>query len=241
MNRKQISVISVISGLIFLCGGIIGCDQSPAQRVAQVKAVVDKANALNQQVDVTIEQLDAVVQASMALLADPNIPDSARPAVQQALANASGKIAALKKEKAKITAALMQWQAIIGAVDLNTVNEQTEFAAYGSAITAIAPSLPASVGNYVALAGLLIPLLAGLIASVIKNLNQVGQINEGKFVLTDLVTSVDKLLNPKTNEGVIPADKIEDAKFILQDNQAGVTQDTVDAIKDPMQNTAPAK
>jgi hypothetical protein len=211
--------------------------------VAEVKAVVDKANTLNAAVDSSIVDFQGVVQAGQLLLADPNVPESTKPAIMQALQTASAKITALQTQKAKITASLIQWQAILNgtAAEGNNVDLAGEIRTYAQMTTASATYLPPPYNGYVYLGSILITLLAGFIASLIKNLNQNGVINDSKAKLTDLVISVDALLDPKINQGVIPPDKVETAKFILQDNQLGSTQDAVDAIHDPMQNTAPAK
>jgi hypothetical protein len=239
---KPCKIVVLLCALCVLCGVVlIGCDQTSAQRIAQVKAVVDRANVLNQSVDAGIAELDGVVQASQALLLDPNVPENMRPALQQALATASAKLVDLRLQKAKINAALVQWQAILNqtAAEGNNVDLAREIQTYAAMTSSSSAYLPPPYNGYVYLGGTLTALLAGLIASIAKNIKKNGEIDNGKAILTDLVISVGKLLDPKTNDGVIPPEKIEDAKFVLQDNQSGLTQDTVDAIKDPMQNTAP--
>ncbi|MGD0077049.1 MAG: hypothetical protein ABSB91_00325 [Sedimentisphaerales bacterium] len=246
-HKKQIRVnpcnpwLTILCALCVLCGltFFVGCDQTSAQRIAEVKAVVDKANILNQSVDAGITELQTVAQASQALLLDPNVPESMKPAISQALQTASAKITQLQQQKAKITASLAQWQAILNqtAAEGNDIGLTQEIQTYASMTNVSASYLPAPYNGYVYLGSALAAILAGLIASVIKNLQQSGQINSSKSVLTDLVISVDSLLDPKN--AVIPPDKVEAAKIVLQQNQTGSTQDAVDAIHDPMKNTAP--
>ena len=243
-NRNKSIVLVCLLSLI-LCLGVVGCDpaSTPASRVASAKVVVDKANNLNAQVDASVAELQGVVQTSQLLLLDPNIPESSKPAIAQALQTASAKITTLQVQKAKITAALIQWQAILNqtAAEGNNVDLTSEIQTYVAMAQSSASFLPPPYNGYVYLGSSLAAVLAGLIASVIKNSKQSGQINDAKAKLTDLVSSVDVLLDPTQNNGVIPATQVAAAKIVLQQNQVGATQDLVDAIHDPMQNTAPTK
>ncbi|MCJ7777646.1 MAG: hypothetical protein MUP16_04965 [Sedimentisphaerales bacterium] len=230
--KKQIRVISAICGLILFCGLITGCDSTPGERVASVKNLLFQASAVNQAVDSGVADVEKVITDSQALLLDPNIPPEMRPQVEKVLADASAKLVKLKAEKQKVIAVLAQYQQLLASVDENNITPDQEFQLYATGAGQAAQFLPPPYRGYVYLAIALSPL----IISIFKNVNQAKQINQGKQVLTEVVTSVDELL--KTPAVVADAEK---AKFVLQDNQSRQTQAVVDAIHDPMQNTAPTK
>jgi hypothetical protein len=156
-----------------------------------------------------------------------------RPEVEKVFADASAKLAKLKTEKQKVVAALAQYQQLLASVDMNNITPDQEFQLYATGAGQAAQFLPVQYQGYVYLA--IIGL--GAIGSALKIAQQWKEINQGKKVNTELVVSVDALLDPKN--AIITPDKVENAKIVLQKNQSGVTQDAVDAIHDPMQNTAP--
>lgn len=229
------SQIGVICCLILICGIFVsGCDQTSAQRVESVKAIVNQAVSVSSTIDASIADIEKVIASCEAALADPNIPEDLKSKVQLALTTAQSKLEVLTVKKKQVSDILDSYGRILSSVDYNNLNWENELELYSRGAAAIAPLLPEKTRGYIYLATILIPLAGGLIASVIKNLKQSGQISDDKAVLTDIVISVDKLL------GSDQVKDIEEAKFLLQDNQSGFTQDTVDAIHDPMQNTAPA-
>jgi hypothetical protein len=225
--RKTLLIIAL---LLLVCG----CDPSAKERIAAVKAVIDQAVSVSQSVDVSIADVNQTI-ASLELLAnDPNVPADAGPQIQLALAAARSKINALIAHKQKVDAVLLNSKTILASIDPNTADPQAELNAYGDALKLTAPALPSSISGYVYLAGGLIPIFGGL---AVKVLQQWQKIKEQKKILADAVQSVDKLLDPKSNEGIIPEDKVRAAKFILEHSQAGATSDAVDAIHNEI-NTA---
>lgn len=237
---------NLLKSLLILCvlGGLFvsGCDDDSSQRITQVQSVINRANAVSQSVDVQIEQLEATIQSSQLLLSDPNIPEDMKPQIQKVLDIAQAKLIRLKTEKAKITASLVKWQAIIdNAADSNNMDLAGEIQTYAAMTSAASTYLPPPYSGYVYLGSTLAAALAGLIASVIKNTKQGQQIDSSKTRLTDLVISVDKLLDPEENNGILPAGTVGAAKAVLRQNQDRATSALVDAIHNPMKNTGPTK
>jgi hypothetical protein len=238
-NRPLTIVLVLCLLSAILCLGATGCNQTPAQRVTEVKAVVDRANALNLALDTSITEIEGVIQTSQAMLLDPNVPDSMKLPIQQTLTAAQTRLTQLRQQKTKIDISLAQWQAIINqtATEGNNVGLEQEIKTYAAMVNSTSSYLPPPYNGYVYLGSALAMVLAGLIANIVKNTKLNQQINAGKAALTNLVTSVDAVLDPQN--GVIPVEKVGQAKIVLQQNQAGATQDVIDAIHDPMQNTAP--
>jgi len=237
-TKKQIIVLCI------LCGFWGGCDTSPKERIAAAKSVINQANSVSQSVSTSIDNLNQVVAATELLLSDPNITVESKAQLQTALTVAKAKLNALIEQKQKVDNVILQTKAILDAIDANNVDSQTELSAYGNVVTASAPSLPASISGYAYLAGLLIPILGGLVTKLViqiqKIKQQTAEINQQKTILADAVVSVDVLLDPKLNEGVIPEDKVKAAKAVLEYNQLGVTSDAVDAIHNPQKSTGPS-
>ena len=213
---------------------LAGCDTTSADRVAAVKGLLNQAAATGQQLDTSIVDIQQVVTDSQLLLVDPNVPDNLKPAIQKVLETASAKLTALQQAKQKVTTALAQYQAVLAGVDINDIDLAKELQLYAVGAAEVGKVLPQPYGGYVYLGSALAALLAGLLGSISKNIKQSKQLDQSKAVLTEVVTSVDELLS---------SDKVdtEAAKQILQGNQSGATQDAVDAIHDPMENTGPAK
>ena len=235
--KSQIRGISVICGLVLLfaicgiCGS--GCDQTSGQRIDSIRAVISQASSINSAIDASFADVSAVIASCELVLNDPNIPEDMKTQVRLALLKAKAKLDSLIIQKKKVTDILASYQLALDAVDTNNLTPQQEIAIYGQGAIALAPLLPEKARGYVYLTTLLVPVIGGLVGSIIKNVRQARKIDNDKAVLTDIVVSVDKLL--KSDQ----VKDIEEAKFILQDNQSGLTQDTVDAIKDPFINTAP--
>jgi len=222
-----------------------GCESTSAERVAAVQSVVNQANSVSQSVNASIADVNQTI-AALELLNNSNITITveSKIQIQAALAAAKTKLNALVQQKQKADDVLSRAMAVLNTIDTNDVTLETELATYGQVVTAVAPSLPASISGYAYLAGILIPVLGGLVTKLLLQINKIKQqtveINKSKTVLTEVVTSVDTLLDPKENNGVIPPDKIADAKFVLATKQTGATSDVVHAIHDPMQNTGPS-
>jgi len=233
---RRSSLVARLLSLILLfalCGLMTGCDTSPSQRVAAVKNLMNQAVAVNQLVDVSIGDIEKVVQDSQLLLQDPNVPEESKPALQKVLGEASARLAKLKLEKQKVMSAIVSYQAILNGADVNNLGLAQEIQLYAVGAGQLGATLPSKYSGYIYLGSALATILAGLIASILKTISQQKQLNQGKAVLTDVVTSVDELLKSPV------ISNIEAAKQVLSDNQTGATQDVVDAIHDPLQNTGP--
>jgi len=237
-TKKPFKLFLILCVLCALCGLFSGCDSTPAERVEAVKSVISQANTINQSVNASIGDVNQIIAALELMFNDPNIPAESKPQIQYALYTARAKLNALIPQKAKVDTVLLQAQTILNSVDTNNLTPEKELSAYGSMATSIAPSLPAPISGYIYLAGLLIPVMGGLIGKILLQIQKIKQqtadINQLKKTNTDIVISVDKLLASKE---VVP--DVAKAKFVLQDNQSRQTQAIVDAIHDPMQNTAP--
>lgn len=244
-TKKILPLLLILALCLGLCSLFTGCDSTPGERVTAVKSVVDQATAVSQSVNSSIADVNQTIAALEMLLNDPNIPAESKPQIQYALYTARAKLNALIPQKAKVDAVLLQAQTILNSVDTNNLTPKKELSTYGAMTTLAAPQLPPPISGYIYLAGLLIPVVGGLIGKILLQIQKIKQqtadINQLKKANTEVVVSVDKLLNPAENNGIIPADKVKDAKVILMSNQSGVTSDLVDAIHDPMQNTAPTK
>lgn len=236
MNRRKSLIESLLTLCILCalcCGLLVGCDQNSAQRIAEVKAVIDQANEVNQTIDAQIEQFEVVVQNSQSLLDDPNVPDDMKPQIQKALNIAVAKLSQLKTEKAKVTASLAKWQAILDeAADINDIDLAGEIQTYAAMTSAASAYLPAPYSGYVYLGSTLATVLAGLIASIIKNVKQNQQIKKDKAVFADTVKSVNILL------GSDLVNNVEDAKAILKSKQLPETRSEVDAVLEPIKEAA---
>jgi len=243
MYRKKLLLTMCIL-CVSLCN-LSGCGSTPAERVAAVKQVIDDATIRSQLIGDSIEDVNKTVVEMQLFLSDPNVPPESRPQLEVALAAAKSKLDTLIFYKEKIDTAILQAQATLATVDMNNLDTEKEAAIYGSLVTSAAPVLPGKISGWVYLAGLLIPVVGGLVGKIMlqvqKIKQQTSELDKSKVILTNAVMSVDTLLDPKLNDGVIPEDKVKAAKFILEHNQLGVTSDAVDAIHDPMQNTAPKK
>jgi len=227
-HRKLLLTVCILC--IGLCS-FSGCDTTPAERVDVVKQIVSQAAAISQTVDVAIGDLEKIIADTQAALQDPNIPPDMKPELEKVLASASVRLAKLKSEKQKATAIIARWQTFLEQVDPNSLTPEQELQLYATGTGEAAKFLPQPYRGYVYLGMLLVPL----VGSVLKNINQRNQINESKKKTTEIIISVDKLLE---SDHITNA---KAAKSVLQDNQSGATQDAVDAIHDPMKNTAPTK
>jgi len=239
MNRKSLfTTFCLLSSVFCLLTLFPGCNTSSTERVAAATSVVNQANSVSQSVNASIADINQVIAAAELLLTDPNITIESKAELQAALVTARTKLSGLAVQKQKVDNVLLQAQAILNAIDTNNVDSQAELSAYGNIATSVAPSLPASVSGYVYLAGLLIPVLGGLVTKLLiqirKIKQQTAEINQSKTVLTEVVSSVDALLD----SDIVVTNK-KAAKQILQSNQTGKTQDVVDAIHDPKKNTGP--
>jgi len=199
--------------------------------VAAVKAVLNQTSAVSQKMDAGIADVEQVIADSQLLLQDPNIPPDMKLEVEQVLNQASARLAKLKAEKQKVVDVLAQYQTILAQVDVNDLTPEQEMQLYAIGAGEASKFLPQPYSGYVFLGLALVPF----IGSLLKNINQWRQINDGKRKTTELVISVDKLLSSDQVKD------IEQAKIVLQENQSGVTQDLVDAVHSPMENTAPTK
>ncbi len=229
MYRKKL-LLTVCILCVSLCS-LSGCDSTPAERVAAVKEMVSQAAAVSQAADVVIADLEKTIAETQAALQNPNIPPDIKLELENVLAGASAKLAGLKVEKQKATAIITRWQTFLEQVDPNNLTLDQELQLYATGAGDAAQFLPQPYRGYIYLGLVLVPLLG----SVVKNISQWKQVNASKKTVTEIIVSVDRLLG---------SNQVQDAggaKFILQDNQSGATQDVVDAIHNPMENTAPIK
>ena len=217
---------------------IPGCkNTTPAQRMAMVQATVTQATVLSQKLDASVVELKAVVQTCEMMLQDPNIPPEMKPQILTNLNLATAKLDNFLQQKSKVDVILAQSLAILNSADMNNATIGTEIQTYGQAIQVAAMSLPPPYNAYAyILAAFGVPF-AGFVLTWLKQRQTAVKLNESKTALTDVVTSVNALIDPANK--VVTPDKVAEAKAVLQDNQTGATQDTVDAILDPMQNTGP--
>lgn len=215
--------------IIFLLLAGLGCDSTPAERVAAVKNFLNQAREVNQHFDDSIANLEKIISDSKALLNDPNIPAEVKPEIQAALNIASEKLAKLQVEKQKVVASITRWQEALNQADPNNLEWIDEMQLYSTGAREASKFLPQPYRGYAYLATALIPL----IASLLKNIKQSQQINKDKKQLTEIVISVDELLKSKS------VDSPENAKEILKKKQSRETRRTVDDIRDPLVNTAP--
>ena len=228
--RRFSSLICFFVLCVGLCS-FAGCDSTPAERITAVRNLLSQVSIVNQTVDAGIADFEKVIADSQAMLNDPNIPPDMRLEVEQVFAKATTRLAKLKAEKQKVSALIERYQSLIDSVDVNNLTSEQELQLYATGAGEAAQLLPPQYRGYVFLGLALVPLLG----SILKNVNQWRQINDGKKRTTELVISVDELL------GSAQIMNANDAKIILQKNQSGATQELVDAIHDPMKNTAPAK
>lgn len=229
--QKILPLLLILALCVGLCG-FTGCESTPGERVAAVKATLDQAAGVNQSIDSGIAEIEKVVADSQALLADPNIPPEMRPEIEAVLSQASAKLVKLKTEKQKVVDVIAKYQQLLNSVDTNNLTADQEAQLYATGAGQAAQFLPQPYRSYVYLGIVLVPL----ITSILKNINQAKQINQGKKVLTEVVASVDKVL-----ESEEVAEDVDGVKQILQKNQSGATQDIVDSIHDPQKNTGPTK
>lgn len=229
MYRKKLLLTMCI-----LCIGFCsfsGCDSTPAERVAVIKEMVSQAAVVSQTVDVAIADLEKIIADSQAALQDPNIPSDMKPGIEKVLADAAAKLAKLKSEKQKATAIITRWQTFLEQIDPNNLTPDQELQLYATGAKDVAQFLPPPYRGYAYLGLALVPLLG----SVLKNINQRKQINDDKRKTTELVISVDALL-----ESNIVGSNVKEAKMLLASKQPTVSA-LVDAIHNPMKNTAPMK
>jgi len=225
--KSQIRIICVICVLILICGICgTGCDQTSGERIAAVKNLVNQASGVNASIDASLADINTVIASCEFVLADPNIPDDLKPQVQAALIKAKAKLDYLKAQKQKAVDILAAYKPMLDSIDTNSADINTELAVYGKGGAALGVAVGGKAGGVIYLLSALIPLVGGLVASVIKNLRQSGQLKDSKAVLEDVVSSVNQLLESDQVKD------IEEAKFLLQDSQAGATQDAVDAVKE---------
>lgn len=244
MHYSRIPKIVILFCVLCLfCGSFSGCDSSPAERMTAVKLVIDQSTAISHSVDASITDVNQTIIALELLMNDPNLPIESKPQILLALSAAKTKVNTLILQKQKVDAVLLQAQTMLNSIDMNDLNADKELTAYGGMVTSAAPLLPPGIAGYIYLAGILIPIVGGLIGKIIMQIQKIKlqsqKINDLKKINTDVVTSVDVLLNPAENGGIISAEKVGAAKTLLEHNQLGVTSDAVNAIHDPMKNTGP--
>ncbi len=223
-SKKFILCLMFMSSMLIYAG----CDTTPAERVAAIKATLNQASAINQTIDSSIADVEKVVADSQTIIADPNIPPDMRLEVEQVLAKASTHLAKLKAEKQKASAFIERYQALLDQVDVNNLTVEQELQLYAEGAGEAGKLLPQPYRGYVILVAALVPLLG----SIIKNINQARQLKDGRKKITELVISVDSLLE---------SDLVSDpkkAKTLLASKQPTASA-AVDAIHGPMKNTGP--
>jgi hypothetical protein len=229
MTRRKILSIVLITLLSIGLLGFSGCEKTSAERIAQVQTLVTEANKINSSVDTSIGQIEVVIANCEAAINDPNIPDDMKPPVQKTLDAAKEKLSQLKGYKAQLNAAMAGWQAILdSAAAEGEIDLTREIQIWSSLATSASQFVPQPYGGYVYLGGALAAALAGLIGFITDDIRKRRELNSTQGTLSDIVKSAKALLESDQVKDV------EEAKFILQDNQKGSTQDAVDAILEPI-------
>jgi len=235
MKRKYL-LIPVVC-LLFVIGG---CENStPAQRMAMVQQTVSQATVLSQKLDASVVELKAVVQTCEMMLQDPNIPPEMKPQILTNLNLATAKLDNFLQQKSKVDVILAQSLAILNSADMNNATVGTEIQTYGQAISVAAMSLPPPYNAYAYILVAFGVPFAGFVLTWLKQRQTAVKLNDSKTALTDVVTSVNALIDPANK--IVTPEKAAEAKAVLSDNQLGSTQDAVDAILDPMKNTGPTE
>ncbi|MFA7485714.1 MAG: hypothetical protein WCZ89_06795 [Phycisphaerae bacterium] len=222
---KSILILCVLCTLCLL--PLTGCEQTSEQRVAEVKRIVDNANAISSSLETSISQLEPVITNLQAVLDDPNVPEDIKAVASKTFQSAQQRLSQLKAHKLRVDAALVNAESILDAAAAGDVGITEELQTYGSLITAAGTYVPQPIGGYLYLGGTLLTALGGLVGSILTAMQKNKELEEGQKTLTEVVISVDKLLgSPVVSDA-------EQAKSILEKAQSGTTQNAVDAIHQP--------
>jgi len=226
MKLRKITLLClVLVALVCMCPG---CESTPAERVAAAKALINQAIAISQKMDAGVADIEKVIADCQLSLQDPNIPAETREDIGRVLELALARLAKLKAEKQKAVSLIEKWQSILDQVDPNDVTFEKELELYTTGAGQAAQYLPPQYRGYLILATALVTLFG----SAYKNYSQAQQLKDDRKKTTELVISVDSLL-----ESDLVKDQGE-AKKLLASKQPTVSA-IVDAIHDPMKNTGP--
>ncbi|MCK9243656.1 MAG: hypothetical protein WC877_03285 [Dehalococcoidales bacterium] len=228
-QKTFLKSILILCVLCALCGfALTGCEQTSAERIAEVKKVIDDANAASSSLDVSIAQIEPVIANLKLALGDPNIPEDIKPAAAKALEAALQRLNQLKAYKHQVDSAMADAKRILDtAAAGGDIGLTAELQTYGSLISAAGAYVPQPYGGYLYLGGMLVAALGGLIGSIVTASQKNKQLKKSEGVLREVVVSVDKLL---TSPAVTDT---EAAKTILEKSQSSSTQNVVDAIRQP--------
>ncbi len=178
-----------------------GCNLTPDQRVAALDKAVTSDQAISQQMDARIQQLEQVITNARAMLADPNITNETLVYLREALPKLEAKLAAAKPVKQIVDQNLAALQKqLAAALTAGPVDLQKEFATYGQGVTSTTAALPAPFNLIGLLIGsIILPLVGGIIGAIAKGKQAKTQLAEVQATngtaLRGIVASVSALLN----------------------------------------------
>jgi len=224
-NTQTIKKICLLIS-VFVLLNLFGCGTDSTQRVALYRQAADKLSAASEQLDKQLVVIEAVLQENRVLLADPNISGEVTEKIIVYIDQALAKKAEIEPVKAKVDTALDQIKTKLTEIEAGgEVDLSDELTAIGTMLTSTGTAAGGQYGPILVAIGMILPILAGAIASLKNAGNAKKQADESQKVTEKVIASVDSLLaSPLVMEP-------EKAKELLKKDQGTAVAATVKTIK----------
>ena len=218
---KHVILVSVVLLLIS------GCSGDSTERIAMLNQWMIKANDISREMETQAAKAELILENLQKLQSDPKLSSEQSAKIITAIQESAAKVQGYRAKKAEVDQALVVWQSELQALqDAGDVTIGQEIGAWGSGLTAVAPSL----GPAAPWAALIGAVLSGIGTGVVGK-KKMTKLKAEKMAtdttLTDVVTSVKSLLD---SDMITDASKAAD---VLKDNQSKRTVATVRHMLDP--------
>lgn len=176
MKTRMIGVLVAVTIMMS------GCGMSSSQRIAILDEMLQNAESLSDELGERITQVGLIIEETRIALADPNLPDKYRAELDVMLADSLAKVELVSAEREKWDAKIVVLREQVEEAKASDMSFGDELVLYGKNLTTIGKSVPAPIGPFVTLAGVIV----GAVGTVVAK--------KRKTQLTAVVKSVDVLL-----------------------------------------------
>lgn len=156
---KRIAIIMTVASMSIT---LSGCNSTSAERVALLEHAIGQVNTASAELDRRIADVNDLVTATAAVLADPNIPDQAVQEFGDKLVAAQAQAQNLLTAKAQVDAILQDLQNRLAAVQAKgDIDLSDELKLAAATLAATGQATGGKTGIYLALAASILGVIAG--------------------------------------------------------------------------------
>ena len=145
---------------------LIGCGQTSEERVLGLQDMITKAQVASIGIDEEVPKLVSALSQARTLLEDPTLDENTVGNINKFIDKVNGELESLVTYKATIEKAVASWQVEIDRItDSGDIGIGAELQILGAGATAVSSGIPPPYGPILALGGIVLTLVGGIVST----------------------------------------------------------------------------